>query len=170
MTQSPVTELDSRFSDSDAEPTSWDDATAAWSAAQVYWLTTVRPDGRPHVTPLVGVWSDGAAHFCTGPAEQKARNLAANPAVALTTGRNSMDEGLDMVIEGRAERVTDDDRLRLLADAYVDKYGPDWTFEVQDGAFRGGSGRAVVFAVRPVVGYGFAKGATFGQTRWRFEQ
>ena len=35
------------------------------------WLTTVRADGRPHVTPLVAVWLDDAIHFSTGPEEQK---------------------------------------------------------------------------------------------------
>ena len=45
-----------------------------------------RGDGRPHVTPLPAVWSDGALHFCTGPTEQKGVNLAANPACVLTTG------------------------------------------------------------------------------------
>ncbi len=29
--------------------------------------STVRPDGRPHVTPLLAVWADDALHFCTGP-------------------------------------------------------------------------------------------------------
>lgn len=36
----------------------------------------MRADGRPHVTPLVAVWLDGAPHFSTGPAEQKAVNLS----------------------------------------------------------------------------------------------
>ena len=43
--------------------------------AELYWLTTVRADGRPHVTPLIAVTADGAVHFCTGLREQKARNL-----------------------------------------------------------------------------------------------
>ena len=45
----------------------------------MYWLSTVRPDGRPHVTPLLGIWLDGALYFCTGPDERKAKNLARNP-------------------------------------------------------------------------------------------
>ena len=56
--------------------------------AELFWITTVRPDGRPHITPLVAVWHDGALHFCTGGEEQKALNLAANANVALTTGTN----------------------------------------------------------------------------------
>jgi hypothetical protein len=170
MSPPPITELDPRYSDPAARPTGWGEAVARWADAQVYWLTTVRADKRPHVTPLIGVWVDNATHFCTGPAEQKARNLAANDAVALTTGRNTMDDGLDLVIEGRAKQVQDEDTLRRIAGAYLDKYGADWTFEVRDGAFVGDGGRALVFAVRPVVGYGFAKGSAFGHTRWRFDR
>ncbi len=72
--------LDQRFSEA-TEPTTWPAAAAALQAAGLYWLTTVRGDGRPHVTPLVGVWTDDAFVFCTGPSEQKARNLQAGAAV-----------------------------------------------------------------------------------------
>lgn len=47
--------------------------------AELYWLTTVRPDGRPHVTPLIGVALDAAAHFCTGLREHKARISSVSP-------------------------------------------------------------------------------------------
>jgi nitroimidazol reductase NimA-like FMN-containing flavoprotein (pyridoxamine 5'-phosphate oxidase superfamily) len=47
--------------------------------ADLAWLTTVRPDDRPHVTPLVFVWFDDAAYFTTGPSERKAKNLASSP-------------------------------------------------------------------------------------------
>ena len=70
--------------------------------AQLFWVTTVRPDGRPHSTPLVAVWLDDALHFCTGPTEQKAHNLVANPHVLLTTGDNGWKGGLDVVVEGPA--------------------------------------------------------------------
>ena len=73
---------------------------------QIYWLSTVRPDGRPHVTPIAAVWLDGALHFCTGPTERKAKNLARNRYCVVTTGTNAL-EGLDVVIEGEAVRVTD---------------------------------------------------------------
>ncbi|MFD3530826.1 pyridoxamine 5'-phosphate oxidase family protein [Streptomyces sp. NPDC058664] len=164
----PRTSLDPRFSDPKAVPASWPDAAARLSAAEVFWLTTVRPDGRPHVTPLIAVWSDGALHFCTGPDERKARNLEGNPSVVLTTGTPALGEGFDLVVEGEAARVTDEDRLTALAEAYVEKYGPDWRFGVRDGAFMGDGGTALVFAVAPRTVFGFAKGDPFGQTRWRF--
>ena len=67
--------------------------------ADLFWISTVRADGRPHVTPLVAVWLDDAIHFATGPSEQKALNLRTNPSVALTTGCNQRAQGLDVVLE-----------------------------------------------------------------------
>ncbi|OKJ69257.1 pyridoxamine 5'-phosphate oxidase family protein [Streptomyces sp. CB02261] len=164
----PRTSLDPRYSDPKAAPASWPDAAGRLAAAEVYWLTTVRPDGRPHVTPLIAVWSDHELCFCTGPDERKARNLTGNPAVVLTTGTPTLGEGFDLVVEGEAARVEDEGRLAVLAEAYVGKYGPEWRFEVREGAFVGDGGTALVFAVAPRTVFGFAKGDPFGQTRWRF--
>ena len=85
----PRTELDTRFSEPGAQPTSWEDTLEAIKQAEIFWISTVRADGRPHVTPLVAVWLDDALHFSTGADEQKTRNLAGNPRVALTTGASS---------------------------------------------------------------------------------
>ena len=52
----------------------------------MYWLSTVRPDGRPHVTPLMSVWLEGALYFCTGPDERKAKNLVRNPTASSRPG------------------------------------------------------------------------------------
>jgi hypothetical protein len=172
----PITELDSRFSSDGAAPTPWSEGRERLKEAGVYWLSTVRPDGRPHVTPLLGVLLDGALHFCTGPDERKAKNLAQNPRCTLTTGCNTLGEGLDLVVEGEAVRLADAAGLGRVADAYLSKYGEDWRFAVRDGAFyhdpetlRGDDpGAAWVFSVRPGKVFGFAKGGTFGQTRWRF--
>lgn len=171
----PTTDLDPRFSAEGATPTPWAEATGRLDDAPVYWLTTVRADGRPHVTPLLSVWVDGALHFCTGSGEQKARNLDKNPQCALTTGTNALDEGLDLVVEGTAVPVRDDARLQRVADAYVAKYGEDWRFTVRDGAFHHAEGSlreddpgtALVFAVEPHTAFGFRKG-DYSQTRWRF--
>ncbi|MFF8843834.1 pyridoxamine 5'-phosphate oxidase family protein [Streptomyces sp. NPDC015127] len=164
----PRTDLDARFSDPKASPADWSEAVALISAAEVFWLTTVRPEGRPHVTPLVAVWHDGALHFCTGPDERKAKNLRANREVVLTTGHNALEEGHDVVVEGEAVRVTDEAALRTLAGLWVEKYGKVWTFQVRDGVFVGEGGEALVFRVAPRTAFGFRKGESFGQTRWRF--
>jgi general stress protein 26 len=163
----PTTALDSRFSDPDAEPTSWDDAVRALESAELFWITTVRADGRPHVTPLVAVWLDGAIHFCTGAAEQKAVNLRTNPHVILTTGCNSWDHGLDVVVEGDAVQVTDDETLKRLAEAWRTKWDGRWQFEAREGTFHHEAGEAPVYAVAPTKVLAFGKG-TFSHTRHRF--
>src|SRR5688500_6233525 len=84
----PVPEQDLRFGDPESPPTPWADVVGVLDNAELFWISTVRSDGRPHVTPLPAVWDDGRLHFCTGPTEQKAVNLAGNPHVALTTGTN----------------------------------------------------------------------------------
>jgi nitroimidazol reductase NimA-like FMN-containing flavoprotein (pyridoxamine 5'-phosphate oxidase superfamily) len=168
----PTPELDARFSSAQASPTDWAEARELLQDAEVFWISTVRPDGRPHVTPLIAVWLDDALYFCTGPSERKARNLEHNRHCVLTTGTNAIDEGLDVVVEGDAVRVTDDARLRRIADEYVAKYGEDWRFDVRDGAFAhsSGEGVALVFEVAPRKAFGFRKGDEFSQTRWRFQE
>ena len=78
MAKEPLAELDARFSSPGVSPTRWAEGRRRLEEAEVYWLSTVRPDGRPHVTPLLSVWLDGAMYFCTGPSERKAKNLARN--------------------------------------------------------------------------------------------
>ena len=133
----PAARFDGRFSDPAAEATPWTGAEAALASAELYWLTTVRADGRPHVTPLIGVHHDGAVHFCTGSGEQKARNLEHSAKVALTTGTNTWAAGLDIVVEGEAVRITDTAKLQELADAIEAKYGEVWHFDVAGDAFDG---------------------------------
>jgi hypothetical protein len=160
------------FSQPDATPTPWAVGLGHVIDADTFWLSTVRPDGRPHVTPLIAVWHDDAIWFTTGPQERKARNLAENPSCILTTGRSDLVEGgLDVVLEGVAEQVTYEPELQPIAEEFAAKYGTDiWHFVVRDGAFSDADrgGRAVVFRVRPVRGLGFRKGETFSQTTWRF--
>jgi general stress protein 26 len=180
MKAEPATELDARYSDPGATATAWESARRVLEEAGVFWLSTVRPDGRPHVTPLLAVWLEDALYFTTGPGERKARNLAANPHVVLTTGTNAYGSGLDVTVEGDAVNVTDHARLHRIAAAYEEKYGAQWHFDVEDGAFRlpvegrapdsaegDGSVRALAFEVAPVTAFGFGKG-TFSQTRWHF--
>jgi hypothetical protein len=171
----PAIELDSQFSSDVATPISWLEGRERLEGAEVYWISTVRPDGRPHVTPLLSVWLEGALYFCTGPDERKAKNLVRNPHCILTTGCNTLDEGLDVVVEGDAVRVTDEARLGRVADAYLVKYGSDWRFAVREGAFYHDSGAlremdtgaAWVYEVSLNKVFGFGKGEPFSQTCWR---
>jgi pyridoxamine 5'-phosphate oxidase-like protein len=91
----------------------------------MFWLSTVRRDGRPHVAPLPAMWLDGKLHFCTGAHEQKAKNIEASPRCVLTTGTNSYRSGLDVVIEGTVARVSDNGVLARLAQMWRDKL--DWS-------------------------------------------
>jgi nitroimidazol reductase NimA-like FMN-containing flavoprotein (pyridoxamine 5'-phosphate oxidase superfamily) len=163
----PVTELDTRFSDPAATPTSWADTRRAIEEAELFWVSTVRADGRPHLTPLVAVWLDDALHFTTGAAEQKAINLRHNDAVLLTTGCNQWDRGTDVVVEGRAVPVTDRATLERLAAAWREKWDGRWEFEPRDGGFHHDAGDALVFSVTPTLVLAFAK-APFAHTRHRF--
>ena len=163
----PITRLDGRFSDDGVEPTPWDEGRHVLAQAQLSWLTTVGPGGRPHVTPLLSVWLAEAVYFCTGPTERKAKNLVKNRNCIITTGNNSLNEGLDVVIEGKAVPVTDTTKLHQVADAYESKYGSDWHFDVTDSGFVSEGGEALVFEVAPNRGFGFGKGK-FSQTSWRF--
>ena len=144
MVGTPTVELDARFSSPGATPRPWSEVVEVLERSEIFWISTVRRDGRPHVTPLPAMWLDDALHFCTGPEEQKARNLAANPQVALTTGGSAYRSGLDVVDGAFRERLpapSDEDRA---------------------------PGTALVFAVAPDKVLAFGKGEPFTQTRYRF--
>ena len=171
-----IGEIDPRYGDASATPPPWADIERLLADAQLYWIITVRADGRPHAVPLVGVWQDGTFAFCTGAEEQKQRNLDANAHVAVTTGSTGAqgwDSGTDVVVEGTAVRVTDAQELQGLADAWFAKYGEDWQFEVRGEEFvelshsgGGTGGGARVYRVRPAKVLAF--GGAHGQTAYRF--
>lgn len=163
----PVTDIDPRFSDPGLLAVGWDETRQVIETAELFWICTVRADGRPHVTPLVAVWLDGAIHFSTGPGEQKTVNLRSNPHVILITGCNNWEDGLDIVVEGDAVQVTDDAMLQRLAEAWTDKWDGRWQYEARDGRFHHLAGEALVFSVRPNKVLAFGKGA-FSQTRHWF--
>ena len=164
----PLGELDPEFSSQDAVPTPWAQALEVLRKAEVYWLSTVRPDGRPHVTPLIAVWLQDALYFCTGAGERKTRNLEHNGQCILTTGCNALEHGLDLVVESQALRMSDALTLSQVADAYLAKYGQDWRYTVRDGNFVGQQGNAAqVYKAAPIQVFAFGRGKTSSQTRWR---
>jgi len=133
-------------------PWSWADVRLArgWN----YWLVTARPDCRPHLMPVWGLWWEGAFWFSTGEKTVKARNLAANPNCVVAPDR--ADEAV--IVEGRAEWVPASDALQPLWAAYKKKY--HWKMV--------GMG---FFVVRPRTAFGFIeKGELFTKTatRWQF--
>ena len=161
----PTGELNAGFSQPGATPTPWSQVVGQLEDAEIFWLSTVRADGRPHVTPLPAIWDGGVLHFCTGTEEQKTKNLGREPRCVLTTGNNRLRSGLDVVVEGTAERVTDHARLVELAALWQSKL--DWPYEVGEDTFSDGTHTAWVFGVRPAKVLAFGKGE-FSQTRYRF--
>jgi nitroimidazol reductase NimA-like FMN-containing flavoprotein (pyridoxamine 5'-phosphate oxidase superfamily) len=170
----PVTTMDARYSDPTAAATPWEQTRGVLEAADVFWLATVWADGRPHVTPVVGVWREGALHFSTADTEQKAINLRGNPHVVLTTGCNHWQEGFDVVVEGDAVRIADQEQLERLAQAWATQWDGRWQYLVRDGCFYHHDEHEVlpdtihVFSVTPAKVFAFAKGDPFSQTRHQF--
>jgi len=164
----PVTKIDPRYSDPAATAASWEQTREALAAAELFWVSTVRADGRPHVTPVVAVWAEDAVCFSTGTEEQKYLNLQANPHVVLTAGSARWDGGLDVVVEGEAVRITDNDALTRIAAAFTPKWDGRWQWEIGDGGFNQNGNLVAVFAVKPAKAFAHAKGDPFGATTHKF--
>ena len=134
----------------------WSRVVERIDQARNYWLATTRPDGRPHVTPIWGVWVDGALYFDGFPTARWARNMAANPSIAV-----HLESGDDVVVlEGTAEdidRVTDADLATRIVGVWDAKYGGAHP----DPAARG------IFRLRPQAARGWSR-FPHDATRWRF--
>jgi general stress protein 26 len=162
----PTAQLNDGYSQPGATAPPWAAVAEVLSASEMFWLSTVRRDGRPHVTPLPAVWADGSVYFCAGSREQKARNLESNPNCVIAAGANQFRAGLDVVVEGTAVRVTGQGDLLRLATLWKSKL--DWDFTAIEGGFRDPAGRlGLVFGVAPAKILAFGKNP-FSQTRYRF--
>jgi PPOX class probable F420-dependent enzyme len=120
-----------------------------------YWVATARPDGRPHLMAVWGVWHGAALWFSTGTDSVKARNLAADPRCSISTER--ADEAV--IVEGEAAPVADADALGEVYAAYQAKY--DWPMEGEP-----------FYVLRPRVAFGFIEHAdqfSSTATRWTFD-
>src|SRR3954463_2874043 len=154
----------------------WEEIDRRLREAPLYWMVTVRSDGRPHAVPICGVWRDEAFFFTTGSAEQKMRNLEHDPHVVVTAGHLGVEgwgAGKDIAVEGVASRVEDPALLTEVADEWRTKYDGDWDFEARDGRFfeRGDLGDrphdgSLLFRVPPAKVLVF--GDEHGQTTYRF--
>ncbi|MGX6607223.1 pyridoxamine 5'-phosphate oxidase family protein [Micromonosporaceae bacterium Da 78-11] len=164
----PIGELQTEFSSPEATARPWSDVDRVLTGAKMFWLSTIREDGRPHVTPIPAIWTDGALHICTGAGEQKAKNLDRDPRCVLTTGTPQIDAGLDVVVEGSVRRIRDQGTLRHLAELWKSRL--DWDFQVGVDDFHDGGGHhGLVFAVAPDKILAFGKGEPYTQTRFRFQ-
>jgi nitroimidazol reductase NimA-like FMN-containing flavoprotein (pyridoxamine 5'-phosphate oxidase superfamily) len=100
--------------------TSWEtarDRLANREPQQTGWLATVQPDGRPHLIPVIAFWIDGAFYFIAGEGTRKARNLAGDGRCVIATGSTKL-PSMDIVVEGRAEPLSDDADVRRIAEDF----------------------------------------------------
>lgn len=149
----------------------WSEAQTRLAQASSYWIATVHSDGRPHVRPVLAVWVDGSLFSSTSPTARKGRNLARDSRCSITVAS----EGLDLVVEGHAAKVSDEAVLQRVAEAYASKY--EWPVTVRSGALHAAYGAPTagpppyeVYEVIPSVVFGFGTDETFAprSTRWRF--
>ena len=86
----------------------------------VVWLSTVRPDGAPHLVPIWFWWDGEALLVFSKPGAQKVRNLRAHPSVMLALGdaEDDFDVGL---MRGRAE-ILDQPTRDVMPAAHLAKY------------------------------------------------
>jgi general stress protein 26 len=136
---------------------------------QTAYLATTRPDGRPHLAGVGAIWAEDRVWVVSGPGTRKSRNLAERPTCSISMSY----EGLDLVIEGTAERVTDHATLQRIAKRYAES---GWPARVEDGAFTydysapsAGPPPWFVYAITPTTVYGVLAAEPGGATRWRFD-
>jgi Pyridoxamine 5'-phosphate oxidase len=106
------------ISESDEGMLAWSWAAERLERSRNYWISTSRPDGRPHAMPVWGVWLDDVFFFSSGRDSAKARNLAANPAIVVHL--ESGDEAV--ILEGVAETVLGGELGRRVGEVYSPKY------------------------------------------------
>ena len=133
------------------------------------YLGTVRPNGRPHAAGIGPLYHEGEIYFTSGPDTRKSRNLAANPACTLAIGL----EGIDLVLEGEAIRVTDPATLELMASLYREG---GWPAEVEGDALTApysapsaGPPPWRLYRLTFHTVFGVASAEPYGATRWRFD-
>ena len=94
---------------------------------QTSWLATVRPDGRPHLVPVLSFWIDGGFHVLAGEGTRKGRNLAADGHCVVAMTSTTL-PSIDIVAEGEAEILDDPDEVRRIAEVLG---GNNWPLEAR---------------------------------------
>ena len=127
-----------------------------------YWLSTTRPDGRPHARPVWGVWHERSLFFGTSQGSQKGRNLAAQP--YLVAHLESADDVV--IFEGEVEIVRD----RATADPVLAAYAEKFAMEAGEAGFGDLSSEtgAALYRLTPRVVHAWLEGA-FVETQSRWE-
>lgn len=144
---------------------------------QNHWLATVRPDGRPHLMPIIAFWIDGAFHVLAGKGTRKGRNLASDERCVIATGNLTI-PSMDLIVEGRAMPITEESTLRRLAELFG---GEGWPLEVRGTDVYGPHGPTAgpppyaMYRLDPTTVFGlpgmfgmFEHDASHKPTRWTF--
>lgn len=134
------------------------------------WLTTINPDGSPHVTGIGALWVDDAFWFETGRSTRKGRNLARDPRCTVAVATH----GFDLVMEGEAVPVADPATVAAMAahwaaegwPAQVDDTGQALTAEYS--APSAGPPPWSVYRITSRRATALATVEPGGATRWRF--
>jgi hypothetical protein len=110
--------------------------------------------------PVWGMWHEGAFLFSSSNPSRKAKNLAANPRCVVTT-----EDALNpVVVEGTAERITDEKDIAEMLALENAKYETDYNIDSLDPAVNS------CFRVRPRWVFGLKHDDFVGSpTRWDFE-
>ncbi len=108
-------------------PRPW--AAARLAEAETYWVTTTRPDGRPHAMPILAAWCAERLWFESGRLTRRARNLAGTPAISV--GIELPADGA-IIVEGAAERLPGppDGLVAELLEAFAKYAKPPRGYEV----------------------------------------
>jgi nitroimidazol reductase NimA-like FMN-containing flavoprotein (pyridoxamine 5'-phosphate oxidase superfamily) len=139
------------------KPPAWNSITERIRTSRNYWICSLSPDGQPHALPVWGVWFEDHLYFVTKRASKKARNLLANPKVAI-----HLESGDDVIsFQGRVEEVSDSTHLAQVAVVYATKYNGDEIYRETE----------VVFELLPHLAFTWLE-SNYHQTatRWRFEE
>lgn len=100
----------------------WRFVEEAMATDEFYWVTTIRPDGMPHVRPTWGVWVEGRFYCGGGERTRWVRNIAANSEIVVH--REDAEEVV--IIEGNAQRIdhetSDETLIERLDTVYEEKY------------------------------------------------
>ena len=121
-----------------------------------YWITTVRPDGRPHTMVVWGLWLANAFYFSTGRESQKSHNLQSNPKCIVCNERAHE----AVIVEGVAREVREAALRKRFFRLYERKYDFDMS----------GFQQEPIWAVDPEKVFGLDEKLSLNRaTRWQFQ-
>jgi nitroimidazol reductase NimA-like FMN-containing flavoprotein (pyridoxamine 5'-phosphate oxidase superfamily) len=160
-------------------PVAWDRAREhleqAWngqgpgadSSPRTLWIATIHPDGRPHVMPAGINFYNGKFYLVSGAGTRKSQNLAVNPRCTIALAAR----GIELSVEGEAQKVSDEGKLNEIAAVYG---ANGWAPKIENGAFvheygapSAGAPPWNLYEITPKTVFGFATAAPQGATRWQ---